>query len=191
MIGAVVIAAGESKRMGRNKLLIEISGKTIIERVVSFFSGVADELVVVLGHEPGQTAPLLDKLKIRWVVNKSYADGMATSFKRGLEELESCEAVFLALGDQPFIGGDFLQKAVEAWKNGAKIVSPVHNGKKGHPVLFDKSLFNEIFSLKKQETVREVIHRHGDKHILLKAGEWAVTDVDTPEDLKKFDKFSP
>ncbi|MEW6222913.1 MAG: nucleotidyltransferase family protein [Candidatus Hadarchaeota archaeon] len=191
MIGAVVIAAGESRRMGRNKLLIEIGGKTIIERVVSSFQGLADETIVVLGYKPEQTAPVLEKLGIKWVVNVNYADGMATSFKRGLKELEKCEAVFLALGDQPFIGEDFLRGAVEAWKSGAKIVSPVHAGKKGHPVLFDKSLFGEIFSLKRHETVRDVIHRHGDKHILLEAGAWAVTDVDSPEDLEKLGNFSP
>jgi len=190
MIGAVVIAAGESRRMGRNKLLIEIGGKPLIERVISFFDGVADELVVVLGHKPEQTTPLLKKLGVRWVVNEGYAEGMASSFKRGLKELEDCEAVFLALGDQPFMDKNFLREAINAWRNGVKVVSPVHNGKKGHPVLFDKSLFSEILSLGKQETVRDVIHKHSGEHQVIEAGEWAVVDIDSPEDLERLNKIT-
>jgi molybdenum cofactor cytidylyltransferase len=189
MIGAVVIAAGESKRMGRNKLLIEIGGKPLVERVISFFDGVTDELVVVLGHKPEQAAPLLKKLGVRWVVNEGYAEGMASSFKRGLKELENCDAVFLALGDQPFVDKNFLREAIKTWGNGAKVVSPVHMGKKGHPVLFDKSLFGEILSLEKQGTVRDVIHRHSGEHRVIEAGEWAVVDIDSPEDLERTDNL--
>jgi molybdenum cofactor cytidylyltransferase len=189
MIGAVVIAAGESKRMGRNKLLIEIGGKPLIKRVISFFEGVTDELVVVLGHRPEQATPLLKKLGARWVVNEGYAEGMASSFKRGLKEMEGCEAVFLALGDQPFVDRNFLREAIKAWRNGAKVVSPAHEGKKGHPVLFDKSLFSEILSLEKQGTVRDVIHMHGSEHKVLEAGEWAVVDIDSPEDLERTDNL--
>jgi len=188
MIGAVVIAAGESRRMGRNKLLIEIGGKPLIERVVSSFGGVADELVVVIGHKPEQNTPLLKKIGARWVVNEGYADGMASSFRTGLKELKDCDAVFLALGDQPFVDKNFLHEAIKAWRSGAKVVSPAHNGKKGHPVLFDKSLFSEILSLGKQGMMRDVIHGHGGEHQVINAGEWAVVDIDSPEDLKKFSK---
>lgn len=64
-------------------------------------------------------------------------------------------------------------------------MSPVYEGKKGHPVLFDKSLFDEILSLEKQEMIRDVIHRHESEHHLVEAGEWAVVDVDTPETLEQ------
>lgn len=184
MIGAVVLAAGESKRMGEPKLLLQIKGKRVIERVVDSFKGVVDELVVVLGHEPENLIPALDELGVRWMVNENYREGMASSFKRGLEEFRDCEAVFLALGDQPFVDRDFLVKAIDAWKAGAKLVSPVHKGKKGHPVLFDHALFDEIFSLQKHEMIRDVIHRHEDEHHLVEAGEWAVVDLDTPEGLR-------
>jgi molybdenum cofactor cytidylyltransferase len=185
MIGAVVLAAGESRRMGENKPLLEIGGRRVIELIISSFDGIADELIVVLGHKPESVVPVLKKLGARWVVNKNYIEGMASSFKKGLNELKHCDAVFLALGDQPFVDRYFLLKAVDAWKSGAKIVSPVYEGKKGHPVLFDKSLFDEILSLKKQEMVRDVIHRHADAHRLVEAGKWAVVDLDTPEDFRK------
>jgi len=188
MVGAVILAAGESRRMGRPKLLLRIKGKRMIEWVVDSFKSVVDELVVVLGHDPESLVPTLEELGTRWVVNENYREGMVSSFKKGLERLKNCDAVFLALGDQPFVDRDFLMKAVNAWKEGAKIVSPVHKGKKGHPVLFDQSLFNEIFSLREHEMIRDVIHRHGDKHHLVEAGEWAVTDLDTPESFRKFMK---
>jgi len=185
MVGAVILAAGESQRMGEPKLLLRIEGKRIIEWVVDSFKNVVDELIVVLGHNPESLIPTLEKLGTRWVVNENYREGMVASFKKGLEQLKNCDAVFLALGDQPFVDRDFLMKAVDAWKEGAKIVSPVYKGKKGHPVLFDQSLFNEILSLQKHEMIRDVIHHHGDKHHLVEAGEWAVIDLDTPESFRK------
>jgi len=188
MVGAVILAAGESQRMGEPKLLLQIRGKRMIEWVVDSFKGVVDEFVVVLGHNPGSMIPTLEKLGTRWVVNENYREGMVSSFKKGLERLKNCDAVFLALGDQPFVDRDFLMKAVDAWKEGAKIVSPVYKGKKGHPVLFDQSLFDEILSLREHGMIRDVIHRHGDKHHLVEAGEWAVTDLDTPESFRKFMK---
>lgn len=185
MVGAVILAAGESQRMGEPKLLLQVKGKRMVEWVVDSFKGVVDELVVVLGHDPESLIPTLEKLGTRWVVNENYRDGMISSFKKGLERLKNCDAVFLALGDQPFVNRDFLMKAVDAWKEGARIVSPVHKGKKGHPVLFDQGLFDEIFSLREHEMIRDVIHRHDDKHQLVEAGEWAVTDIDTPESFRK------
>jgi len=186
MVGAVILAAGESRRMGRPKLLLRIKGKRMIEWVVDSFKGVVDELVVVLGHDPESLIPTLEELGTRWVVNENYREGMVSSFKKGLERLKNYDAVFLALGDQPFVDQDFLMKAVDAWKEGAKIVSPVYKGKKGHPVLFDQSLFDEILSLREHGMIRDVIHRHDDKHHLVEAGEWAVTDLDTPESFRKF-----
>jgi len=188
MVGAVILAAGESRRMGRPKLLLRIKGKRMIEWVVDSFKDVVDELVVVLGHNPKSLILTLEELGTRWVVNENYREGMVSSFKKGLERLKNCDAVFLALGDQPFVDRDFLMKAVNAWKEGAKVVSPVYKRKKGHPVLFDQSLFNEIFSLREHEMIRDVIHRHRDKHHLVEAGEWAVTDLDTPESFRKFMK---
>lgn len=181
MVGAVILAAGESQRMGEPKLLMKIGGKRMIERVIDSFRATVDDLVVVLGYNPENLVPILKQLGVRWVINKNYREGMVSSFKAGLEELKSCDAVFLALGDQPSVDRDFLVKAIDAWRGGAKIVSPVYKGKKGHPVLFDQTLFDEILSLQKREMIRDVIHRHESEHQLVEAGEWAVIDLDTPE----------
>lgn len=186
MIGAVILAAGESKRMGKNKLLLEVKGKRIIEWVVESFKGVVDDIVVVLGYQPEIIIPILKKLEVKWTINKKYLDGMVSSFKEGLKKLKNHESVFLALGDQPFVDKEFLLKAIDAWKNQkARIVSPVHKGKKGHPVLFDRSLFDEILSLDEHKTIRDIIHAHVDELHLIEAGKWAILDMDVPEDLMR------
>lgn len=187
MIGAVILAAGESKRMGKQKLLLFFDGKTMLEHVIDSFRGVVERILVVLGHEPQEIIPLLEKLGVQWVINEDFSLGMAASFKCGLREMLDCDAIFLALGDQPFVGKKFLIRAIEEWRKGAKIVSPVFIKKKGHPVLFDQSLFNEILA-PETLTIRDVIHNHLKEIVLLEAGKWAVVDVDTPEDFLKLKK---
>jgi molybdenum cofactor cytidylyltransferase len=189
MIGAVILAAGESRRMGKPKPLLKIGDKRLIEMVLDAFD-MADDIIVVLGHGPEHLIKVLQKLGVKWTVNQNYPKGMTSSFKEGLEKFKKFDAVFLALCDQPMVDRDFLAKAIDAWKAGAKIVSPVHNGKKGHPVLFDRSLFKEILTLENGELIRDVIHRHEEDHHLIEAGEWAVTDLDTPENLREFKEKS-
>jgi molybdenum cofactor cytidylyltransferase len=189
VIGAVILAAGESRRMGKPKPFLKIGNKMLIEMVLDAFRMV-DDIIVILGHKPARLIQILQKLGVDWTLNPNYHEGMTSSFKQGLKKFEKFDAVFLALCDQPTVDRDFLTKAIDAWKAGAKIVSPVHNGKKGHPVLFDRTLFEEILALKNGELIRDVIHRHKKDHHLIEAGEWAVTDLDTPESLREFKKKS-
>jgi molybdenum cofactor cytidylyltransferase len=133
---------------------------------------------------------VIEKLPAKYTINRRYQEGMASSFKAGLRELRGCDAVFLVLGDQPRVAHVFLRKAVKAWREGARIVSPVFKNRKGHPVLIDRSLFPEFLSLAKDGQIREVIEEHRDEHVLIKAGEWAVKDLDYPEDLAGLGKIS-
>jgi len=189
LIGAVILAAGESRRMGKPKPLLKIGNKSLIEQVIDAFSAV-DDIIVVLGNEPERLIQVLQELGVNWTMNPNYRKGMASSFIEGLKKFKKFDAVFLALCDQPVVDRDFLAKSIDAWKGGAKIVSPVYKGKKGHPVLFDRSLFEEILALKNGELIRDVIHRHEKDHYLIKAGDWAVTDIDTPESLRAFKEKS-
>lgn len=186
VIGAVILGAGESRRMGTQKLLLDIKGRPMLEWVISSFNEVVDGIVVVLGHEPEMLIPLLKRLGVRWTVNVDYLNGMVTSVKQGLKMLMDADAVFVALGDQPLVRVDFLRKAIEVWKSGAKIVCPIVRGKKGHPVLFDRGLFDEILALGKDQFLRDVIYRHKDDLRTIESGEWAITDIDTPEGLETF-----
>jgi molybdenum cofactor cytidylyltransferase len=189
-VGAVVLAAGKSLRMGRNKLLLPLKDKTVIENILdSLEAASVREQIVVLGTEPQEVVetikPRLSKVKI--ALNLSPELGMASSFKTGLIMINNVDAAFLVLGDQAILDPNLLTKMVKTMENNPEelIVSPIHNGKKGHPLLFHRKLFGEILSLKDTQTLREVIHGHEDRRVTVEAPEWTIIDIDTPEDYER------
>ena len=193
-VGAVILAAGKSERMGQNKQLLKLNGKTIIEDILDALSTAAINVqVVVLGGELEQIMkvlkPRLSKIKI--ALNVTPELGMVSSFQTGLIVLSNFEAVFLVLGDQPILDPAFLQTMVSKMESDpeALIVSPVNDGKKGHPLLFRRQLFGEIMSLQEGQTIRDVVHAHADKLILVEAPEWTTMDIDTPEDYERLKKI--
>jgi molybdenum cofactor cytidylyltransferase len=110
---------------------------------------------------------------------------MTSSFKTGLQLLSHVDAVFLVLGDEPIFEPEFLRLMIgqmEKNRGEALIVSPIHKGKKGHPLLFHSRLFEEISNLKNSQTIRDVVHRHADKLVAVEAPQWTIMDIDTPED---------
>jgi molybdenum cofactor cytidylyltransferase len=187
---AVVLAAGKSERMGKNKLLIKFSGKMLIDYILDALkNSEIDETVIVLGHKPWEIADAIKpKLKhMKTVVNEGYEEGMTSSFKAGLKEVEDADAVLLVLGDQPFLNPQLINEMIFQMERNRKalIVCPVYEGKKGHPVLFSKSLFREILSLKKGEIIRDLIHKHGNQILKIETDRLSMIDIDTPEDLTK------
>ena len=105
--------------------------------------------------------PRLSTLKI--AVNEDYEQGMTSSFQRGLQMLPYVDAAFLVLGDEPIFDPNILKVMVQQMENSqgkALIVSPIHKGKKGHPLLFHRQLFAEILNLKSPQTIREIVHRY-------------------------------
>jgi len=190
-VGAIVLAAGKSERMGQNKLLLPFNGKKLIETILdSLTTAGVNEQIVVLGYEPGEVIeairPRLGKVKI--ALNLTYEEGMTSSFQTGLIVLSSVNAAFLILGDQPIIEPNLLVQMTQIMENSTDkplIVSPVHAGKKGHPLLFSRQLFGELLSLKKPQTIRDVVHSHADKIVTFEAPEWTIMDVDTPQDYDR------
>ncbi len=193
-VGAVILAAGESSRMGKNKLLMDIQGKEVIERVRDEVSKAVEHYLFVLGDNPPKNIPKLKEMNEDWIVNEEYSHGMTWSFVKGLKALKDqhkdLDSVMLVLGDQPLVDGDFLCKMVEKWEEDSGIVSPIHNGKKGHPVLFDRKYFDEILSLPKDGIIRDVIHNNDDELHLLEAPKWSIMDMDTPEDYERVKEYA-
>jgi len=169
--------------MGKFKPLITIDGKPLLQRVIESLVKEVDKIVVVLGYNAEKIIPILNRLNTKYVINQEYQKGMTSSFQTGLSELMDCKAVFLVLGDQPYIDSKFLKKAKQKWETGAKLVSPVYKGKKGHPVLIDHSLFLEFLELGKDRQIRDVIKTHQNEHVLIEADRWCIVDLDVPEDL--------
>ena len=192
---AVVLAAGRSERMRKNKLLLRLGGKRLIDHNLDALEeSNIDEIVVVLGHEPEEVVAVLKSRlnHIQIVINKEYEVGMASSFKTGLNQTKNADAVLLVLGDQPILDHQLINEMIKLMENKigrALVVSPVHEGKKGHPLLFSKELFKEIMDLKRSETIRDIVHRHNDALLTIESDEWTLVDIDTPTDFEKAERL--
>jgi len=173
--------------MGTNKLLLEVGGRTILDRLLDALdASTVEEAFVVLGHRPEELRPTVEAHKAEVVLNPDYEEGMTSSFKAGLRKV-SADAVFLILGDQLGLDVDLLERMAEtmASHTDVHIVSPVHEGRRGHPVLFDRTLFEEILGLGEWENLRQVVERHEDEHRLVKGDFWCTVDFDAPEEFER------
>ncbi len=140
MISAILLAAGESKRMGRPKQLLIWQGKTLLQHsLASLIGSVADEIILVLGHEADRIKETLPALPIKIVFNPDYRQGMASSLRRGLLALDpGSEAFLVLLADQPGIGPEIIDTLIRTFQQADPkpgIVRPVYRGRQGHPVL--------------------------------------------------------
>jgi len=190
MTAAIILAAGKSQRMGQNKLLLRLNGGTLLDNVLNAIAAAGiHEKVVVVGHNAEEVIKVVTARRDapRIVINQDYEQGMASSFQMGLRLLRYVDAAFLVLGDQPILDKNLLDIMVHqlAGNRDTLIVSPIYEGKKGHPVLFRSDLFGEILGLDKSETIRYVIRRHSDRLLTVEAPEWTIVDMDTPQDYAR------
>lgn len=192
---AIVLAAGKSERMGKNKLLLESRGESTINHVLDAIeASKVDEIVVVLGYKHWEiTDSIRDRLnRVRVVINERYEKGMTSSFIIGLKHVEHTDAALLVLGDEFILDPEFVNVMIERMEGNmgkALIISPIYRGKKGHPLLFSKQLFSEILCLKENEMIRDIVHRHSYSIITIKAPKWSTIDIDTPKDFERAIKF--
>ncbi|MCX6656306.1 MAG: nucleotidyltransferase family protein [Candidatus Bathyarchaeota archaeon] len=182
---AVVLAAGKSSRMGVNKLLLEVEGKTVLDRLLESLTQTVDEVIVVIGYNPDSIMKIAKAHDVLVAYNPDYEKGMTTSFQAGLNVVKGADAVFLVLGDQLGLRPEFLKRMLAALEDlpGALIVSPIYNGNRGHPVLFSEQLFSEILSHK--GTLKEVVDNHVDAHVSIEGDKWSTIDFDTPDDFNR------
>ena len=139
-IRSIILAAGESRRMGFPKMLLQINGKTMIENVIGNVAGSGtDDILVVLGAGSEKLTELVKKYDIKYCYNENYSQGMLSSVQCGFRNLSpDTEAVMVFQGDQPFIAPPVIDSVIEAFRSTGKgIVMPVFKGKRGHPLLLD------------------------------------------------------
>jgi molybdenum cofactor cytidylyltransferase len=149
--GAVLLAAGESRRMGGpNKLEIRLDGEPLVRRTArTLLAAGVSPLVVVLGHAAERIAPLLSDLPLRCVVNPRYLDGQQTSVACGLEALsEPVDAYVVCLSDLPLMRPADLHELFGAFAHDPQtaILMPVHQGQRGNPVVFDAGLRDALLA---------------------------------------------
>ena len=189
MPGAIVLAAGRSRRMGgRNKLLLEIDGKPMVCHVVDALLefGIAS-VTVVTGHQAQKVRSVLQGYPVSFVENRDHAAGLSTSLKAGLDAIPaSCGAVLVCLGDMPAVDRATFRALTRAWQraNGPVIVVPTRDGRQGNPVLWDRTFFSAMREVTGDTGARHLIGECQDSVIEVAMDDRAVfLDIDTPEDF--------
>ena len=185
-VASVILAAGASTRMGVNKLLLKVEGKYVIELILDTVTRVSGQTIVVLGHNPGELVPVISSYDVNVVINENYLAGMTSSLKKGILEV-SGEAAFLVLGDQLGVETDLMELMIHKMEEDEEvlIVSPIFDGRKGHPVLFRDKLFPEILALDNRETIKDLVNSFEDNHYTVEGNQLCVMDFDTREEFKK------
>ena len=189
MICAVVLAAGLSRRMGVQKLLLPFGGKTVIVHIVDqLLASNVDEIHVVVGHKAESISAELSCRSIYIVNNPNYKSGMLSSVRCGLQNLsENCRAVLVVLGDQPSITTELIDQMLQTFATTEKsILVPLYQGKRGHPILFSTQYRDEILTQYGDVGLRGVLHCHPDDiHELVVSDASVLCDMDYPEDYQR------
>jgi len=186
MIWAVVLAAGGSRRMGTQKMLLPFRGTTIIGSVVqAAVEASLDGIVVVLGADRDLVRGAFGSSPVTLAVNERWERGMLSSVQTGFEALpQAAAAAVVMLGDQPFVKPETVDELVARYRETRRgIVLPVHGGRRGHPVLIDLKYKAEIIALGPEATLREIVQAHADDALEVEIEDPDILrDIDTPED---------
>lgn len=178
----MILAAGESGRMGQPKLLLPFGEKTIIETVVqSVVSSNVDNTLVVLGSEQEKIGEKIKNFPVTLAFNPDFRSGMLSSVHCGFKILpDKTRAVVVFLGDQPTISKEIINKIVNAYKKTGKgIVLPVYKKERGHPVIIDMKYKTEVEALSPDTGLRGIVYRHHEDTLEV--------DVDTQNILQDID----
>ena len=189
MIWAIVLAAGESKRMGQPKMLLPFRSKTILETVIdTLLETSIGGIIVVLGAESATLSARLESYPVKIVRNTAYRSGMLSSVQVGFSALpEGVSAALLALGDQPAISSGVIRQLLALHRRlPESILIPVYQGRRGHPVLIPSGYHHEISMLSPNIGLRELMRRHPEAIREVAVGEAMILqDIDDPETYRQ------
>ena len=193
MISGIILAAGAAERMGRQKLLLNLNGKPVLQWVLeAALSSELDEVVCVVRElKEIQQGISLKHEKLGWAVNERAAEGQGTSVIAGLKAINpQSEAALFLVGDQPLVKRDLIDGLIDLFrKTAALIVAPTFQGQTRNPVLFRRDLFPELLKLTGDRGGRRLIEKYKDKTVFLEWKEEApFLDVDRWEDYEKLKK---
>jgi molybdenum cofactor cytidylyltransferase len=190
-IGAIVLAAGESKRMGRPKLVLPWEESTVIGHIIHVLEQVdLDEILVVTGGSSKLVENALSGYQVRTILNPAYREGeMLSSVKVGLNNLGSeIEAALITLGDQPSIQLKVVKLIIKFYRSsGSSLVVPSYEMRRGHPWLVDKKLWSEILKLDYRFTLRDFLNANqGNINYIGVDTNSILLDIDTPDDYLEY-----
>ncbi len=188
MINAIILAAGQSKRMGKPKPLLRFNDKTFLDQIISVLRlSDADRITVVLGPEPETITKSVDLSGTNVVINKDYQKGQLSSLIVAIKDApDETEVILVCLVDNPFITREVVNEIISKFKETNKpIIVPVFNKERGHPTLFSKSLFNELLNAPEEQGARYVLYSNEEKILELETSESGILiGIDTPADYK-------
>lgn len=193
MISGIVLAAGESKRMGQDKLFLDFRGKPVLAWVLeaALASGLGEVICVVRELERVEKKIPLRSRKLRWVVNEEASKGQSTSIIAGLKAIspQSDGALFI-VGDQPLIKKELIDGLVALFaRTGAAVAAPTYQGETRNPVLFHRELFPELLKLTGDRGGKNLIEKHKDRAAFLEWHEESpFLDLDVCEDYRELKK---
>ncbi len=193
MISAILLAAGLSNRLGRNKLLLAPGGVPVVRRAAqALVNSRVAEVIVVTGHESVNVRNALDGLNVRFVHNPRFQEGQSMSLLTGLAETaRETEGYLFALGDQPFMTTRLIDRLIGAYQGSTALaVAPFYKGRRGNPVLLSPELREELLGLDGDEGARRILARieanTPDRLLAVEAESEALFwDIDTEEDYEK------
>ena len=185
----IILAAGESRRMGYPKPLLEIGGRTFIEQIAETMLAVVPRLVIVIGaHRERVRAAIPRDARIAIAENPDYSRGQLSSLKVGLGVIRPDSAgAIVHLGDHPMVRVETFRAIVDSYyRTGKPIVIARHDGRRGHPVIFDRALFAEILSAPEKEGARFVVNADASRVAYVDLNDPGINlDLDTPSDLAR------
>jgi len=190
MISAVILAAGESRRMGaQNKLLLQIGSEVLIRKFVeSVCASAADAVLVVLGHEAEKIKAVLQDQTVRFVNNTCFEEGMTTSIQSGVKAASTeSTGLMICLADLPFAETSDFNRLIQAFTDfrrteSSLIIVPVFQGQRGNPVLFSAEFRDKILT-HKGEGCREIVRLYPQSvREVCMENDNLLRDIDTPED---------
>jgi molybdenum cofactor cytidylyltransferase len=186
-VAAVVLAAGSSTRMGRNKLLLDLGGETLVRRAVRTAGAAGlDEVVVVLGHEEPRVRAELAGLACTPVVNPDHGEGAGTSVRAGVRRLaDGADAIVVMLADMPFVTAEMITTLAQRYRETRpRLVLSHYGAVQAPPTLYDRALFEELLRTPGERGAREVVRRHEREAVVVRWPESALRDVDVPADYE-------
>ena len=182
----VILAAGRSSRMGRDKALLPCGDSTFLGSLVDVFECCCEPVLVVLGHNADRIRPAAGRALV--VVNEDYDRGMLSSLQTGLRALpEDVQAVAFTLVDHPRLRLETLERLIETFEESeAPLVSPTYCGERGHPVVISRQVMEELLALPAEASPKPVLRGRYPEAVFVEVEDPAVVaDIDRPEDLER------
>lgn len=191
-ISTILLGAGESKRMGQNKLLLPWGKRTILEQSLqTFLHSRVNEVILVVNDQTEKIARQLKGQRVKVTVNSDYRKGMSSSIRCGLKLLNpKTKGILIGLGDQPLLKSRTVNALINVFKKTeGKIIVPSFKGRRGHPVLFDRRYREELLKLKGDEGGRSILKRHFQKVVVVPVrSEGVIRDIDRWGDYKRLSR---